>query len=200
MYDPTIHHRRSIRLKNYDFSDKGRYFITLCSVDRKCMFGEIKQGKMHLNAFGEIANEEWKNTTKIRKNISLGEFIVMPNHFHAIIHINYRVDSKTKENMGKFISPSQTIGAIIRGFKGATTKTINDFIRNSNKTGELKFALLRDFAPLPDSHLKKINLSGKGSIWQRDYFDIIINSEKAYNNISNYIINNPKNWDSNKIR
>ncbi len=194
MYDPSKHHRRSIRLKNYDYSEAGRYFITLCSLDRKCIFGEIKQGIIHHNTFGKIATEEWENTPNIRENISLGEFIVMPNHFHAIIHIDYKISNKAKENLGKFHSPSQTIGAIIRGYKGATTKAINNIIRFSNNTGELRFA------QFPDSYIKKINLPGEGSIWQRDYFDIIINSQKSYNNISNYIINNPKNWGKDKFK
>lgn len=184
MYNPNFHNRRSIRLKNYDYSSAGLYFITLCTIDRKNIFGEIKQGEMHLNTLGEIATEEWEKTSEIRKNTSLGEFIVMPNHFHAIISIDYKINDKGIENIGKFHSPSQTIGAIIRGFKGATTKRINNLIRDSDSTGELQFA----------------STLGEGSIWQRNYYEHIIRTEKAYNNISTYIINNPQKWDNDKLK
>ena len=210
MYNPNIYNRRSIRLRNYDYSDAGLYFITLCTADRKNIFGEIILGTMHLNAFGEIAAEEWEKTPQIRKNISLGEFIIMPNHFHAIISIDYKLNDKKIENTGIFYSPSQTIGAIIRGFKGATTKRINNLIRenknNSDGTGELQFAPTRnpspakDSAPTRDLFSTDINPSGEGSIWQRNYYEHIIKTEKAYNNISAYIINNPKNWNNDKFK
>lgn len=84
-----MHHRKSIRLKGYDYAQAGLYFITLCVQDRKPLFGEIQKGKLKLNIFGKLAKEEWENTAEIRKNISLGEFIIMPNHFHAILQIDF---------------------------------------------------------------------------------------------------------------
>lgn len=197
MYNPTIHHRQSIRLKNYDYSIEGLYFITLCVIDKKNIFGEIIDGKLYLNKFGKIAKEEWAKTPEIRKNTSLGEFIIMPNHMHGIISIDYQINETKKEDIGKFQSPSQTIGAIIRGYKGATTKRINNLIREikaSPSTGELQFAP----AESPEQALKY--LSGEGSIWQRNYYDIIIRTEKAFTNISNYIINNPANWKKDKLK
>ncbi|WP_421918351.1 transposase [Marinifilum sp.] len=191
-----FHNRRSIRLKNYDYSKAGLYFITLCTANRENIFGEILNKKMHLNSFGKIATEEWEKTPEIRKNISLDEYIIMPNHFHAIISIDYKIKEEGKEKIGKFQSPSQTIGAIIRGFKGATTKKINNLIReirnNQGSTGVLQYA--------PTNAPSGINLSGEGSIWQRNYYEHIIKTEKAYNNISNYIINNPLNWDIDKLK
>lgn len=198
-----FNNRRSIRLKNYDYSGEGLYFITLCTADRKKIFGEIINGEMHLSTFGAIANEEWKKTPDIRKNISLGEFIIMPNHFHAIISIDYKIKEEGKENIGEFHSPSQTIGAIIRGYKGATTKKINHLIReareNAGSTGELQFAPTNAPTEAPTTSSTH-NLSGEGSIWQRNYYEHIIKSDKAYNNISNYIINNPFNWDRDKLK
>ncbi len=135
-YNPKYHKRRSIRLKDYDYSQAGRYFITLCVQNRTCLFGNIESGQMQLNHFGAIIKEEWEKTPEIRKNITLGEYIIMPNHFHCIIQIDYPIKTKEKQQ-GKFRSPSHTIGAIIRGFKGATTKKIKEIIRNS-LTGELE--------------------------------------------------------------
>jgi len=135
----TNHHRRSIRLKGYDYAQAGLYFITICVQDRVPLFGEIIDGKMALNTFGHIAWEEWLATEKIRDNIALHEFIIMPDHIHGIIEIKFQKKDSQSEN-GKFKSPSQTIGAVIRGFKIATIKKIKDIILNPDCWGELQFA------------------------------------------------------------
>ena len=84
-FDPTIHHRHSIRLKGYDYSQEGLYFVTLCVQDRDCIFGNVVDGKMMLNGAGRIVHNEWLKTAELRKNVQLHNFIVMPNHFHTII-------------------------------------------------------------------------------------------------------------------
>lgn len=187
IFNPERHHRKSIRLKGYDYSRAGLYFITMCSYNNLDIFGEIHDGIMKLNAFGDIIKEEWEKTPSIRKNIALGEYIVMPNHFHGIIEILEKIAPEKKSCMDElqftpttFKSPSQNIGAIIRGFKGASTKRIKNLIRN--RRGELQFAPIAPTAPTVD--LSK-------SIWQRDYYERIIKTDKAYQNIKNYIINNP---------
>ena len=159
-YDPKKHHRRSIRLKGYNYSSEGFYFITICTEGRRCLFGTIINGKMVLNDYGKIVDNEWQNTIKIRNgDVVLHEYVIMPNHIHAIIQI-HRVVSHTPNEISHtpFQSPSKTLGAIIRGFKGAVSKQI-----------------------------------GK-SIWQRNYYESIINDEQAFENISKYIRNNPAKW------
>ena len=218
-YNPKKHHRRSIRLKGYDYAQAGLYFITLCAYQQKHLFGRVINGKMYLNTLGLIAQQEWINTLNIRTNVKLGASIVMPNHFHAIIHIE--TAAVQTENIGAFRSPSHTVGAIIRGYKGATTKKIKELIRgqldageSSSSTGELLFAptdtddnlgtggLLSTpttygYTPNIGIPLSSIDLSR--SIWQRDYYDHIIRDERAYQNISNYIINNPQKWAKDKF-
>tara|TARA_R110002050_G_scaffold300722_2_gene471981 strand:+ start:124403 stop:125110 length:708 start_codon:yes stop_codon:yes gene_type:complete len=226
-FNPEIHHRRSIRLKGYDYASEGLYFITICVRNHLELLGEIINEEMILNEFGEIAQEEWAATPNIRENITLGEFQIMPNHIHGIIQINF--SKGNPEDIGKFKSPSQTIGAIIRGFKGAATKRIKNLIRenrdkiNYRSTGESQFAPIKlgsgqtsgesQFAPIkPDSGQTSgesqfaptdialtENLDLSKSIWQRDYYEIIIRDSRAYNNISNYIINNPKKWAEDKF-
>ena len=219
-YNPNIHHRRSIRLKGYNYSQAGLYFITLCCQDRACLFGEIENGKMKLNIYGQIAWQEWQATEIIRNNTALHEFIVMPNHIHGIIEILFHhkgeeidqaIDSKDKIHkksagnegelpfapaaataMEKFKSPSQTIGAIIRGYKIATIKKIKDTILNSGSTGEFQFAPT-EIAPTEEI----IQLDFK--IWQRNYYEHIIRDEKSYHAISEYIINNPAKWARGKF-
>ena len=214
-YNPAVHHRRSIRLKGYDYSQKGLYFITICTHHRIHLFGKIENGKMILNEYGEIAAEEWLKTPEIRKNITLGQFIIMPNHFHSIIHIEYKIENKN-ETTGKFKSPSQTIGAIIRGYKGATTKRINTIHNKMNhRTGVLQYAptgaqfLKEGFSSIGDSSLKgeSFPIASTGnhfhfknkSIWQSNYWEHIIRNEDEYLRIGNYIKNNPIKWYNDKL-
>jgi len=86
-YNPHIHHRRSIRLKGYDYAQAGLYFITICCQDRACLFGEITDGLMVCNDAGTMVENEWLKLPTRFTNIQLHEYIVMPNHFHAILEI-----------------------------------------------------------------------------------------------------------------
>ncbi len=158
--------RSSLRLKTFDYSQVGGYYITLCSLNRTCLFGEIDNDQVILNDFGKIVFNEWQNTPILRPNVQLDEFIVMPNHFHGIIIINEpRRGVLQYAPTNKFCSPSQTIGSIVRGFKSAVTKNIN---------------ILRKSPGQP--------------VWQRNYFEHIIRDNVDMNRIRDYICNNPKNW------
>lgn len=84
-YNPDFHHRKSIRLKEYDYSQAGAYFVTVCAWKKECLFGEIRDGEMVLNDCGEIVRQEWMNTEIVRPKITLDEYVVMPNHFHGIL-------------------------------------------------------------------------------------------------------------------
>jgi len=86
-YDPERHHRRSIRLKGYDYSQPGLYFITLCTYRRQCWFGEIKRSRMHLNQIGKIVAREWLHSAQMRPTLQLDEWTIMPNHLHGIVRI-----------------------------------------------------------------------------------------------------------------
>lgn len=86
-YNPTLHHRKSIRLQGYDYSQAGLYFITICTHGRVPLFGEIADGVMVLNVAGNIVSEEWHKTGQIHHQIGLHEFVIMPNHIHGIIQL-----------------------------------------------------------------------------------------------------------------
>jgi len=86
-FDPEKHHRRSIRLKGYDYSKPGAYYVTICVHDRECLFGDIMDGEMHLNAYGKIVQTEWLESSEIRNEIELDAYQIMPNHFHGIVFI-----------------------------------------------------------------------------------------------------------------
>jgi len=167
-YSPEIHHRRSIRLRNYNYTQAGAYFITICSWKRECLFGEVLDGIMRLNQYGQIVEKEWLQTEIIRINVKLDVFVVMPNHIHGIFVIDdygrgTLQRAPTKEQFGKPVSNS--IPTIIRLLKSATTKQINE-IRNT------------------PGH----------PIWQRNYYVHIIRNENELSHIREYIINNPFQW------
>lgn len=212
----NLPNRQSIRLKNYDYTQEGSYFITLVSQDRLHLFGKIVNGKMMLNSVGKILEEEWKKTIELRSNIALGEFIIMPDHMHMILTITNQLDKKEEKEWihSNPKCPSQTIGAIIRGFKGASTKKINLFL---NSTGELPFARESQFAPTTESQFASIaptfesQFSPKNSqfaptefyknkIFQRNYYEHIIRNQNDYNRIEQYILDNPKNWKKKKLK
>jgi REP element-mobilizing transposase RayT len=221
-YNPTIHHRRSIRLKGYDYSQAGMYFVTICCQNHMSRFGQIENGKMMLNDAGKIAYNEWYKTCDIRSNVQLDAFVVMPNHIHGIIVITddgrgvshtpnnephtpitptnaphtsinelpinelpinelsinelsineLSINELPNGNSGvsdtPLRSPSNTIGAIVRGYKSAVTKQLNQ-------------------------------LGFTHSVWQRNYFEIIISNKQSYQYIANYIINNPMKWKNDKF-
>nr|WP_016952592.1 transposase [Anabaena sp. PCC 7108] len=122
---------------------------------------------MQLNEYGDAVIKEWLKTPELRPNIELDKFIVMPNHLHAIMIISWHMRSHSITTLNTFLrSPSQTVGAIIRGFKSTVTKQLNQ-IRNLPAT----------------------------PIWQRNYYESIIRNENDLNCIREYIINNPGQWD-----
>ena len=214
----NLPNRRSIRLKNYDYSQKGSYFITIVTQNRKHLFGKIEDGKMILSSVGKIVEDEWMNTIQLRPNVVLGEFIIMPDHMHMIVTIITQIEKKENEEWihSNPKSPSHTIGAIIRGFKGASTKKINLFLNSrtgelpfapSSRTGELLFAPSAPSAPSPESPsaLRTGELPfapaapfAPNKIFQRNYYEHIIRNQRDYHRIEKYIIDNPRNWKKKK--
>src|SRR4029078_8339293 len=97
-FDPQRQHRKSIRLKGYDYSSEGAYYVTIVTQGRKCLFGEIIEGEMHINEYGEIVQKWWHEIPIHFPNVELGAFVIMPNHIHGLIFI-------TTERMGEVVSP-----------------------------------------------------------------------------------------------
>ena len=182
-YNSNLHHRRSLRLKGYDYSKSALYFITICCYKRECFFGEIlKTGKeqiMSLSQSGLVVQNCWLEIPLHYPEVVLHEFVVMPNHIHGIIEIvdsirtgklpsneleRTNVDSPLPRYPAVFKSPSKTIGSIVRGYKIGVTKwhRTNTDIYN---------------------------------VWQRSFHDHVIKNEKSHFKISNYIINNPDSWE-----
>ncbi|WP_417265845.1 transposase [Brumimicrobium sp.] len=163
MKKPKLPNRKSLRLKGHDYASIGYYFITIDARKHLWLFGTIKNGKMYPNKLGEIIAEEWEFTREIRKNVKLHEYVVMPNHFHALVEICY---SENKSNVpGEYKAPSQTLSAIVRGFKGAVT-----------------------------SKNKSLKLGNEKGVWHNSFNDQVIRDEQHLINVKNYIINNVRDW------
>jgi putative transposase len=162
--------RKFIRLKNYDYSQDGAYFITICAHNRECIFGKINGGIMIKNKLGVIVYNEWKKSAEIRKEIILDEFIVMPNHLHGVVFISRDGRPPAAPTLVHIGIQKKSIGSLVGGFKSTVTKQIN-----------------------------QIDGTYSRPIWQRNYYEHIIRNETMLSKIREYIINNPLNWDKDKI-
>lgn len=180
----------SARLQHWDYRWPGAYFITICTKDRLHYFGEIENGKMILNEIGEMVQNEWRLTPKIRPdmNLNLGEFVVMPNHFHGILIIGeneYNGDGGDggdgRDAMHCVSTPTPT-----------PTVTTNQFGPQRKNTA----SIIRGFK---SSVTKNARIINPDFAWQPRFYDHIIRDDKSFNTISNYIINNPENWDKDKF-
>lgn len=201
-YNPNIHHRKSIRLKGYDYSQAGLYFITICVQDRKCLFGEIIDDVMILNDAGKMADNEWKKIPIRFTNVQLHEYIVMPNHFHAILEIvgatlvvapHYKTVANEKEQP-QGIAPTNELNANenvqSKTFPPAKPKTVGDIVGAFQSIATVEY-----IRGVKQWGWKPFN----GKLLQRNYYEHIIRDEQSYQRISNYIINNPKNWKGDKF-
>lgn len=192
-FDPKIHHRHSIRLEDYDYSQAGGYFVTMVTWQRESLFGKVVNGEMILNKVGKIVEWEWLELPKRLSYVELGAHMVMPNHFHGILFIRETVGAisypcGTRQGQTMSLSgkePSQTfttegmdgsplphgpkpasLGAIIAQFKSRVTKRTWKF---------------PEFKDVP--------------IWQRNYHEHVIRNEKDLQNKTDYIEANPLLWD-----
>ncbi len=187
-YNPQIHHRKSIRLKGYDYSQAGAYFVTICCEHRQCRFGKIEYGKMILNEYGNIAFNEWNKLQERFLNCGFDVFQIMPNHMHGIIVLN---------TVGASLAGAQNnddrIIVVGAGVNPAPTTTSMN-VTVGNIVGAYKSLVVNGCLKFFKSKNEII-----GKLWQRNYYEHIIRNELSYQMISNYIINNPAKWDGDKF-
>jgi putative transposase len=123
-YNPERQHRRSLRLRGYDYAQAGAYFLTICTSDRALLFGYVTDQVVELTETGRIVVEEWERTLAVRPNVDLDAFIVMPDHLHGIIVATRRDDEASTPAAHGLHSSARTIGAIVRGFKAAVVRRV----------------------------------------------------------------------------
>jgi REP element-mobilizing transposase RayT len=168
--------RRSIRLQDYDYSQPGAYFVTICALDRECLFGDVRCGKMALNELGEIVAESWQWLERQYEYVEMDEWVVMPNHLHGIIVImDFGDDSCTGGSRtartrtaptGSDQPKREPLGRLIGAFKTVSTKRVN-----------------------------QIHNTPGAKLWQRNYSEHIIRNENELNRIREYIAQNPAKWE-----
>lgn len=203
-YNPDIHHRRSIRLKGYDYSQAGLYFITLCVVDRTCMFGNVVEGKMQLNDTGQLVEQEWLNTINIRHDdVRLHNYIVMPNHFHAIIEIrrgeSHSPQSHSSQSHSSQSHSSQSHSSHPHPFQPHPSQTTNECNINENNLPQQMKSPSKTVGAIVRGFKGAVSRQLGYSVWQRNYYEHIIRTDASYKNISDYIENNPTKWQSDKL-
>ena len=191
-YNPSKHHRRSIRLRGYDYTQAGAYFVTIVTHCRELLFGNVVDGEMVLNPCGRVTATMWQRIPRHFPHVQLDEWVVMPNHIHGIIVITNLVHGRgdaflvkhsddsgsvhedsplaLKISGGECVAPttglpSGSLGAIVGNFKSVTTRRINRMRKTSGT-----------------------------SVWQRNYYERIVRNERELNAVRQYIYNNPANW------
>ena len=168
----------SARLKQFDYSSSGYYFVTICTYNKTDFFGDVTNGKIKLSEIGKIAHESWTNIPHHFGNAQLDEFIIMPDHLHGILFLDQPYPCRDAINRVPTIAwdkhggatgshnpmlTNNSLGKIIRWFKGRTTFEI----RKSNHFG---------FA------------------WQPRFYEHVVRNENSLQKIREYIVNNPINW------
>jgi REP element-mobilizing transposase RayT len=177
------HHRRSIRLNGYDYTQLGSYFITICTHHRICLFGEIVTDAMHLNSIGQVAFREMAKLTQRFPNMLIDEAIIMPNHIHAIWQIQ---ESKGTAAQSPNQIPNSSRRVPTEQFGKPVSGSIATMVRSYKSAVALRIHRMRD-APT-------------GPIWQRNYYEHIIRNEAEWQRIREYIQVNPSRWDTDEYR
>ena len=165
----------STRLEDWDYSNPGMYFVTICSKNMVSWFGEVLDGETVLNEMGGIANKCWIEIPNHFENVKMDEYIIMPNHVHGIVELlgdhtvgrDVACNVSTSDRMSHISPKPGSLSAIIRSYKSAITRIIR-------KYHNPKFA------------------------WQPHFWDHVIRNENSLERIQNYIQNNPVNWNQNQ--
>lgn|GEM_PF-87594 len=170
-YDPNKHHRRSVRLKGYDYAQAGAYFVTICTQNRGHMFGEVVNEEMRLNDAGRLVQSVWDGLPGHYPGVETDAFVIMPNHIHGIVVLvgaGPRACLETGQPRG--VAPTLSLSDVVHRFKTLITKRYADGVK---QFGWLPFC---------------------GHLWQRNYYEHIIRDEVSLNRIRQYIIDNPARW------
>lgn len=208
--DNHMHHRCSIRLKGYDYSKAGLYFITICVQDRACLLGKIGNGQMILNDAGRMVESQWLALPQRFANVRMHEFVVMPNHFHGILEIVDPVVGATlvvapamvpRHNdiyIDDVVAPNHDM--MDRGMvddigkgrpQGVAPTTVGDMMDAFKSISTVEY-------------IRGVQRNGwqrfNGKLWQRNYYEHIIRDDQSYQRISAYIHTNPAKWKEDKFQ
>ena len=173
-YDPERHSRHSIRLAGYDYAHPGAYFVTICTKNRECLFGEIVEGIMRVNDAGQMIQSLWDELPQHYPGVDIDAFVVMPNHVHGIIALTpVEAGPCTCPDNGRprGAAPTMSLMDVVHRLKSLTTARYRHGVAE------------QDWRPFP------------GKLWQRNYYEHIIRDENELACIRQYIIDNPMRWE-----
>ena len=192
----------SNRLKAWDYGKNAHYFVSICTQDKSCFFGEIKEGKMILSAVGHIANLYWMEIPNHFPFVELGANIVMSNHVHGVITINKYddVNGGTVDGDMGVETPKLDVSTV----KMMQTANITNHTTAKNRTQNASKkwkpsvlgAIINQYKRVCTINARKIN---PNFAWQSNYHDHIIRNNKSYRNITNYIMSNPMKWQEDQF-
>ena len=169
-YDPFRHKRRSIRLRGYDYSSPGAYFITICAHGHESLFGTVTDGRLILNGYGKIVRECWYDLPRHYPHVTIDAFVVMPNHVHGVI-----------------VLLAEAIGAVGAGLKPAPTTT--------ERRRQALPEVVRGFKTFSARRINTLRDAAGTSVWQRNYYEHIVRDDKDLERIRIYIADNPRHWE-----
>jgi REP element-mobilizing transposase RayT len=188
-FDPQKHHRRSIRLKGYDYSQAGAYFVTVVAWQREMLFGEIVDGEMVLNRYGQIVLKAWFDLPNHYRHVVLGAFIIMPNHAHGIIVL---VDD---DRRGGSLASGRT-SLLDDSLAGTNPLPINQtrpYVKPKPRHGLPE--IVRAFKSFSARRINRLRRTDGIPVWQRNYYEHIIRNDRELDNITRYIESNPLRWN-----
>ena len=177
-FDQNLHHRHSLRLKGYDYHLHGAYYVTVCTHERQCLMGQVMLGSMQLNAVGQVVLDAWAALPARFPDVQLDAFVVMPNHVHGILCIDHDV--------GAVLAPPAPGAA-----SGAPTLPAAGAASGASTLGEI----MRAFKSL--SAIAANRILGRSGVpfWQRNYYEHIVRNDHDLDEIREYIVGNPVNWE-----
>jgi len=187
-YDPTRHHRRSTRLPAYDYGQAGAYFVTICTQNRECAFGEVVDGEIVLNEPGRMVETVWRELSQHYPGVEVDALAVMPNHVHGIIMLVGAGPCACPDNPGRSRRVAgQPQGVAPTGATGAMS--LPDVVHRfkSLTTARYRRGVLQDrWLPFP------------GRLWQRNYYEHVIRNEEELDRVRQYIVDNPERWEEDR--
>ena len=199
-YDPDKHHRRSIRLKDYDYSRCGAYYVTICVQERLCLFGDVVNGKMIMSDAGEMIHRTWSQLPEKYPVVRTDAFVVMPNHVHGIV-LNDVDSSVGAAPCGRPLSrPNQNENCRVTEIESRDEGQPQGVAPTDDRRISLSDIVHRFKSFTTNRYAKGVKESGwhsfPGRLWQRNYFERVIRNEDEMNRIRDYIDGNPQNWET----
>ena len=208
-YDPDIHHRRTVRFHEFDYSEQGLYFVTICVHEQRSLFGRIVDGEMQFNLPGKIANKYWTSIGTHFPNTFLHEFVIMPNHIHGIIEITgggvgarFIAPCNDMQNNNDFsnrdtINQGTVVTNVTKGAINRAPTAAGGFAGTKNPMSDVNLArIIRWYKGRTTFECRKKQLT---FAWQRDYYEHIVRNNDDYFRIVEYITNNPAKWHEDRF-